>query len=87
MNAKEMFEKLGYKQELRKVNPKSYTKDDWIIYHKGIHGQAFVFSLNNLTLWTNNYENIDSDSGEIYGITPQEIQAITQQMKELGWIE
>jgi len=89
MTAKEMFEKLGYKQERKEVNSNGYGKDSWLYYHKGIHGQAIVFSLTNNTVWTCSYEDLEKDSvsGDIYGLFPEEIQAITQQMKELGWIE
>ena len=87
MTAKEMFENLGYKQERKEVNPNGYGKDSYLYYHTGIHGQAIVFSLINNTVWTCCYDDIDKDSGDIYGLSIGELQAITQQMKELGWIE
>jgi len=88
MNAKEMFEELEYKQEIKENNN---HKNEYIIYYlepmKEIQ-QAFCFCVDGNTVWTTKYEELFNDfKGEIYGITAKETLAITQQMKELGWIE
>ena len=86
MTAEKMFEALGYKQERKEINPNAYRKDSWLFYHKGIHGQAIVFSLTHKTVWTCNYDDLEHERSDVYGLWPSEIKAILQQMKELGWL-
>ena len=78
-----MFEKLGYEQELR-PNEHNYQ---YIIF--GLRGreQAIVFGLDYKTWWSCDYDDVHEENSSIWGITVDEHQAITQQMKELGWIE
>lgn len=95
MTANEMFEKLGYKQELRykKLSGNGKGGLEYIIYHhdgvlKDIQ-QAFCFGIDGFTFWTSYYEHLFSSDGkgEIFGVSADEVLAITQQMKELGWME
>ena len=95
MTALEMFKALGYKQELRykKLSGNPLGDLDYIIYHHdGVlkeTQQAFCFCTDGYTFWTTRYEDLFSDDGkgEIFGTTTEEVLAITQQMKELGWIK
>jgi hypothetical protein len=87
MNAQQMFEELGYKKEYVEMTPYGYAVDTLLVYQKGANNEAIVFSLQNEAVWTCKYEDIHNDEGFIYGLLPKEIVAITQQMKELGWIE
>lgn len=73
MSAKEMFEKLGYKQNLQ---------DDYIEYFiDGMdyplgHYPSIIFNLKN-EWWHSN----------LAGTTDEEDLAINQQCKELGWLD
>lgn len=66
MSAKEMFEKLGYKQE---------QKNNWIIYYDDANSIVFMDD-------KSFYKRYYYDAGDI---TIEELQAINQQVKELGW--
>lgn len=73
MNADEMFEKLGYKKSYTQLKDiKYYKDDDNVIYFREVK-KSF------------------NKSGEYDGmcdyISMQELQAINQKCKELGWIE
>lgn len=78
MKAKEMFEAIGY-----------YGKEskDYILYEKkiGITTYNISFSLK-LKEYACMFHNI-GDYGKRLYIDIETHQAITQQMKELGWIE
>lgn len=92
MTAKEMFEKLGYLM-------KSKLNEVYLSYHKiivtSVNGEIFekhhvgiVFDVNDK--WFEVYQNSNNPSKN--KTTNKEIDldlyhAITQQMKELGWIE
>ena len=72
MNAKEMFEKLGYKQ---------------VFYKSEIHYLCNVECIK-FYLGFKQYVTTDKDGTEnSWAITFEEHLAIHQQMKELGWIE
>lgn len=80
MKAKEMFKELGY--ELRK-----YT--DGTILYRG-YGDIFIeFDCRNTFVKV--YELLNTSSDDTIKVpaylTVDEIQAINQQVKELGWIE
>ena len=95
MTAFEIFKQLGYKQELRyrKLSGNSLGDLEYIIYyHDGVLKelqQAFCFGIDGFTFWTTRYEDLFSDDGrgEIFGVSAEEVLAIIQQMKELGWIK
>lgn len=71
--AKEMFEELGYKQDIY-VN---YV----IIYRNGVKCIRFDLDLMALEVYRNfHYNNSDE-------ITFKELQAINKQVEELGWNE
>lgn len=81
----EMFEKLGYKKEV--VEKFGYAGDTLLVFHKGVHAQAIVFSLDNKTAWTCGYDELHKDKGEIWGLSGEELQAMYEKVKELGWVE
>lgn len=73
MTAKEMFEKLGYKQEYHI----SYLK-----YYREIQ-QNCCDDVNKSQIW---FDPIDESFEKIGGlITMEELQAINKQIEELGW--
>ena len=82
MTAKEMFEKLGFKQETMIEECINYTKS--ISNDNGceinimflLDDKCVGASIGNPLLFR--YEE--------YCINPQELQAMYQQMKELGWL-
>ena len=88
MTAKEMFEQLGYERRLihsdtKKVLATMYVKE----YDK--NDEVIICFVNNSKTYRvenvegrKNHENIYATSVDI-----ETHQAITQQMKELGWIE
>ena len=81
MNAREMFEELGYELEkdtnhtieFYSINNMYEKEERWITFY--LNDKDYVISS-----MTNEEFN-----GSV--MIPQEHQAITQQMKELGWIE
>jgi hypothetical protein len=80
MTAKEMFEALGYKYK------RYYSQ---IIVAKGnqLNERSFVFDLDEKTYTPTLMEELDDNEYRPLPIIATEHQAITQQMKELGWIE
>ena len=74
MTAKEMFEKLGYKQEkdIRELQIRYVNKH-----------QKIVFDLMCKQYWTTNL----NDEEEMWAFLIEEHLAVHQRMKELGWIE
>lgn len=69
MSAKEMFEKLGYKYELTEYNVIEYWKNI-----NGINYEIdFDLNIKKISILWNNK------------IALKELQAINQQVKELGW--
>ena len=81
MSAKEMFEKLGYKEKI------NYTYD-FIEYDKidETHTSEIVFFKGDKTIQAYKYENWKGeDDGYALSITLEELQAINKQVEELGW--
>lgn len=78
MKAKEMFEKLGYHLRLSDSSTLMYSDNCDSCY------EEIIFYLNNKT-----YSSIFFDEEEIDNryITIEEHKAITQQLKELGWLD
>jgi hypothetical protein len=75
MNAKEMFESLGYKKR---------AFGDCIFYEKGsIMRHIIQFNLKNKTFYS--YTGCGM-ANSIKTLTANELKAVQQQMKELGWI-
>jgi len=74
MNAKEMFDKLGYKVEREDEKYIAYVKNDILV----------VFNKERKTHYS--YEDYHDNKLVVFN-TISTHQAIHQQMKELGWIE
>lgn len=76
MSAKEMFEALGYKY---------IWKIKGIIYRNDTHSSAIQFNtyFKNFRKTSTQYQS----TNYAMEITMQELQAIYQQCKELGWLE
>ena len=77
MNAKEMFEKLGYKKRV---------SDDCILYENGnyIMCNIIEFCLKDKTI----YSFTNSEVGrEAKSLSVNELKAINKQCEELGWLE
>lgn len=73
MTAKEMFKELGYDEEHTSTH---------ITYYK----KKLLFGYKSVTFWMT-YKNYDTSDGyEELDVTPELHLAITQQMKELGWL-
>ena len=74
MSAKEMFEKLGYKQSKPENVPV-------LFYVREVNScEEIIFDLKYKKI----YKEID---GELTEITLDELKAINQQIEELGWYE
>lgn len=76
MDAREMFKKLGYKKR---------AFGDWVFYEKGnrIVRHMIEFNLKDKIV----YSCTEYETGNaIKSLTVNELKAIQQQMKELGWI-
>ena len=85
MNAKEMFEKLGYKISF----PYNSHNETYAILYTQDYGNKYHeirFMLRDKTVQCS---KIFYDDKKMWALTLSidEIKAITQQMKELGWIE
>ena len=79
MTAKEMFEKLGYKHTYyREAFGYVGNNYEWKQPCNGAIKELMFFE-------TDKSVSIKNETD--YGFSGDEIQAITQQMKELGWIE
>ena len=77
MNAEEMFKKLGY--------TKRRAFDDFIVYEKGNYIRLNVIEFHLRTEIVHSY--VESAVGNlIKNLTVDELKAINQQCKELGWI-
>ena len=77
MSAKEMFEELGYKLSKQKEDEtgfivKRYINGGWLIIDFFLEHEQFTCRDKN---------------GEAFGVNAKELKAISQQCKELGWIE
>lgn len=83
MTAKEMFEKLGYEEF---ENDKSFIQ-----YRDDSHGDGDYAFVRFNHMWkeyeTGYYDGYETKNEETYTVSIELHQAITQQMKELGWIE
>ena len=75
MSADEMIEKLGYK----KKNLDIIFSRFWEEWENEDLAKTFSFNTE--------YETIDITDENKYGITMQELQAINEKVKELGWNE
>ena len=75
MTAKEMFEKLGYEK---------YIYSNGIRYTDGNTEQNIEFENDG---FINIYNTCYNRKRDIEVLTVEEIQAINQQVKELGWYE
>ena len=74
MSARKMFKELGYKCN-------KMIKDDKIhlvVYTTEKLEISFDLDIEEMYTWGNDY---------VVQLTKKELQAITQQMKELGWLE
>ena len=76
MNAREMFESLGYKYSRNYIK---YYGDEVIEYYK-TEGVKFVFLMKEHEFYGEYYE-------EPKHITVNELQAINKQCEELGWLD
>ena len=75
MSAREMFEKLGYEQDKQK---------DYIVYWRPLkfgREQQIEFDFGHKTIEMRKAPDMRCET-----ITFKELQAINQQVKELGWI-
>lgn len=73
MNAREMFEALGYEY------CKLYNRNKIIQYYNEKEDVKFLF-------WIVEQEFSVSEYGELKNITVDEFKAIQKQIEELGWI-
>ena len=72
MKAKEMFEEVGYELERNNDCYLQFKRND----------EMLIFAKEYKEYWVEDYRD-----GIAVSIRAQEHQAITQQMKELGWIK
>ena len=87
MTAKEMFDLIGYKVTQKTYSPFNELEDTWLVFNNEKKCKKIIFSLTMKTVHGRKYEKDSGIQCGICSFTPQEIQAITQQMKELGTIE
>ena len=80
MNAKEMFEELGYERKYDDI----VTYE--LLYHF-INGVGCYIVFNNGTVFAVGLNEQQKFSDDWVVITKEVYQAITQQMKELGWLD
>lgn len=78
MSAKEMFEELGYNLDTAEENSRLYCKD---ILDK----KTFGYKDTEMIYFDDEYNGIYFTNKEHLNI--EELKAITQQCKELGWID
>ena len=85
MNAKDMFEELGY--ELVKDTKKQNIMNWEIIYEtkKDYTGRKAQFRFDENSLYAQLFENNEKIGGCYIG--KEQLKAINQQVKELGWYE
>jgi len=83
MNAKEMFEELGYEQII--------NNDSLIEYKDYSHGDGDYAYVSFIRMWkeyeVGYYDDYENKRREPTVVSIEEHKAITQQMKELGWIK
>ena len=79
MKAKEMFEKLGYKKL-----PKKYNKN--MILYERIEENPCTYQKFKIIIWFE-LKGKRIQFSPYYRYTLEELQAINQQVKELGWNE
>lgn len=91
MTAKEMFEKLGYK--FVSYGDEEIIEFDKIII-KNYEYKKIVFDIRRKFFWVDYFKNEYDSKGKlikkihtIFVSDIEELQAINQQCKELGWIE
>lgn len=74
MTAKEMFEKLGYEQDL--------NNNFYIGYYKKINNKQRMFTFMRQFKY---FTFIDNDNSCVIDL--KELQAINKQIEELGWLD
>lgn len=77
MNAREMFEKLGYTK---------YVYDNRIVYEYGNYVMRDIIDFNLKCRIVHSYTGYEVGN-VIKGLTVNELKAVNQQMEELGWVE
>ena len=82
MSAKEMFEKLGYKQE---ENDKRYISYCWYYHGDKDCIRKIVFDLQDKGFLAYSPYNLDEYEDCSIFIELKELQAINKQVSELGW--
>ena len=76
MNAGEMFENLWYTK---------HVYDNRIVYENGNHIMRDIIDFNLKDRIVHSYTEYEAGNA-IKGLTVNELKAVNQQMKELGWI-
>lgn len=76
MNAKEMFEKLGYKLDTAEESAKLYCKDI-------LDSKTFGYKDSEMVYFDDEYNNIYFTNKDC--LTIEELQAINKQVEELHW--
>jgi hypothetical protein len=79
MNAKEMFEKLEFKER------KDVAGKIWFETHRDWRDQYITFYLNSHLFWARAYDEFGESTP--FEISIELYRAITQQMEELGWLK
>lgn len=83
MNAKEMFEALGYEQTTNSDKAIEYTDDS--------HGDGDYKYVSFNRMWkeyeVGYFDGYDAKRKEPIDVSIEEHEAITEQMKELGWLK
>jgi len=80
MTAKEVFEALGYEYSY-------YATQIWVAKGNQSNERSFVFDLEEKTCTPTLMEEINDNEYQPLPIIVEEHIAITEQMKELGWLE
>lgn len=80
MTAKEMFEALGYKQFIG--DKEHYGVSEFVQYNNYNRSRWIRFDFYDKTINCSMY-----DEAEAMNITTNELKAINQQCKELGWLD
>ena len=83
MTAKKMFEALGYEQVINNGNLIAYKDDS--------HGDGDYAYISFIHMWkeyeVGYYDGYETKTREPMRVSRTEHEAITKQMKELGWID
>lgn len=81
-SARDMFEELGYNEMYQNKHYICYVKDlvDTPEYERDSIHLEFNYD-------TKTFNKTYGDDNSVYEITLEELQAINQQIKELGWLD